>query len=389
MVIEWQWTPSERASKALVKLAAEAAAGGPEQPINWINLASLVTLVRGHRDALDVLAEAIGHCPDDAELRFMAAQAHFAMGHYERGLEHCAQALQLAPGHERAQLLRSSLLVKTTGLEAAKPLLNRAAAANLSDSYVLEYMAAQLSEPGVAEQMLECCNRALAENPRSVQPLYFKALALAKLGDARAARATLPLDRVVAVSTPDTLRGYDAPEAFRAALADEILNHPSLRNEPRGKSTSGGSQTDTLREHDGPALAAFFRLVRNGVESYVSAVADPSQSGAPPTKCALQLWATVLGPRGKQDAHRHPDGWLSGVYYVEAPWSEQEQRYCGDLLVGIVDEAVGIAAPWEVRRIEPVPGCMVIFPSNTPHATEPSNAPGQRISLAFDVIRID
>ena len=391
MVIDWQWTPSRRAANALIDLAKQAAAAAPEQPKKWVTLANLVTRVRGHREALLVLMESIRHCPDDAELRFMAAQAYFALGEFERGLEECDRALHLNPGYEQAQLLRSSLLVKTKGLVAAKPLLDFAVEADLSRTYVFEYLCTRLSEPGVAEDMLERCDRAMANGARSSQPVYFKALALAKLGDTATARAMLSLDEALLLSTPETPPGYQSAEAFRAKLADEILNHPSLSADPRGKSTSGGGQTDPLREDDGPATAALFGLVRGAVESYASGIngTDRSNSGAHPLKCSLQVWATVLGPQGKQDIHRHPDGWLSGVYYVRAPWSEQANRFCGDLLVGIVDEDLGIGTPWDVRRIEPIPGRMVIFPSYVPHATEPSNAAGERISVAFDVIRID
>lgn len=390
-MIDWQWTPGYEAGQALIELAAEAAASAPDQSQKWVSLANLVTLVRGHRGSLPVLAEAMRHCPDDRQLRFMAAQAHFALGEYESGLEECDHALLLDPGDQRALLLRSSLLVKSSGVEAAKPLLDLSPEVDLSGSYFLEYLCSHLSEPGVAEEMLDRCDRALATNPRSSQPIYFKALALAKLGHPAGAAALLSPDQSLRLSTPGTPAGYDAPEAFRARLAEEILNHPSLRADPRGKSTSGGGQTDPLREDDGPAIAAFFDLVRTAVEGYASDAAeiDAQYSGTHPVKCALQVWATVLGPQGKQDVHRHPDGWLSGVYYVRAPWSERVNGYCGDLLVGIVDDAIGIGAPWNVRRIEPVPGRIAIFPSYMPHATEPSNAAGERISLAFDVIRFD
>jgi tetratricopeptide (TPR) repeat protein len=136
MVIDWQWTPSHEAANALIILATEAATGAPEQPKKWVTLANLVTRVRGHREALLVLIESIRHCPDDAELRFMAAQAYFALGEFESGLEECDRALHLNPGHEQAELLRSSLLVKTKGLVAAKPLLDFAVEADLSRTYV-------------------------------------------------------------------------------------------------------------------------------------------------------------------------------------------------------------------------------------------------------------
>lgn len=384
-MIEWQWTPRPQVSKGLVDLARRAASDAPANPQNWANLANLLTLLDGHRDALNALVEGVEQCPEDDNLRYLASKAHYALGEYETALESCDSALRLNPGHEGARLLRFNLLVKTGSVEAAGTLFDTAVEAEDSESYVFDYLCARLAEPGIAEELLELCNARLARTSPSVQAVYFKAVALAALGDAAAAEEVLSLDRVVTLSTPPAPAGYPDREAFRAALADEILRHPSLKANPRGKATSGGQQTDPLRERDGPALAALLDLVRAEVERYAT-LARPAANRT--SKCALQVWAVVLGPDGHQQTHRHPDGWLSGVYYVQAPWSQRDGRYCGDLLIGGLGKHMAISAPWEIRRIEPVPGQLVLFPSYVPHETEPSNAAGQRISIAFDVLPI-
>jgi hypothetical protein len=70
------------------------------------------------------------------------------------------------------------------------------------------------------------------------------------------------------------------------------------------------------------------------------------------------------------------------VYYVAAAADEQGV-FQGPLLVGDTGEA--FIAPWKTRLVEPRPGRLVLFPSYMPHSTVPSDADGDRISIAFDV----
>jgi len=101
----------------------------------------------------------------------------------------------------------------------------------------------------------------------------------------------------------------------------------------------------------------------------------------------LDAWAVVCGKEGRQKAHLHPPGWLSGVYYVTASRPAGANLYRGPLILGALDpHAHGVEPPWGTREIEPVPGRLVLFPSYLPHATQPSGVEGARISVAFDVV---
>jgi hypothetical protein len=77
------------------------------------------------------------------------------------------------------------------------------------------------------------------------------------------------------------------------------------------------------------------------------------------------------------------------VFYVSAPKLSGQSAYQGALKVGVLDDTFGSSAPWGIREIEPVPGRLVLFPSYTPHATEPSGIQGARICVAFDIVPSD
>ncbi len=96
---------------------------------------------------------------------------------------------------------------------------------------------------------------------------------------------------------------------------------------------------------------------------------------------ALRMWGTLLPPGGAQRPHHHPLGHLSGVVYLPLP----EAMQADDPLAG----ALEFGRPQPVHVVEPLPGRVVIFPSHLWHATRAFDAPGLRISLAFDVVSLE
>jgi uncharacterized protein (TIGR02466 family) len=108
---------------------------------------------------------------------------------------------------------------------------------------------------------------------------------------------------------------------------------------------------------------------------------DPIITAAPDT-VRINQWAVVYDGSGYQTSHRHPSGWISGVYYVVAP-SDPSQ---GALLLGAPQQKIASPPPWGIQRIAPAPGRLVLFPSFVPHATEPCGKDGERICVAFDVM---
>ncbi|MEI9996940.1 MAG: putative 2OG-Fe(II) oxygenase [Rhizomicrobium sp.] len=116
---------------------------------------------------------------------------------------------------------------------------------------------------------------------------------------------------------------------------------------------------------------------------WCSATCDGRQTRQLRQPNAVAVEALIVAPHG------HPGGWISGVYYVDAPRLPGENAYRGALIVGAIDtKQHGFEPPWGTRAIEPVPGRLVLFPSYVSHATEPTGIDGARISVAFDVVPI-
>nr|WP_255586861.1 putative 2OG-Fe(II) oxygenase [Hephaestia mangrovi] len=93
-------------------------------------------------------------------------------------------------------------------------------------------------------------------------------------------------------------------------------------------------------------------------------------------------WSVRLTGDGYHSAHHHPQGWLSGVLYIEVP--EMLSGLAGHLWLGGGPENLGLEiAP--LRTVEPKPGRLVLLPSCMWHGTNPSIM-GERVTIAFDMI---
>ena len=79
------------------------------------------------------------------------------------------------------------------------------------------------------------------------------------------------------------------------------------------------------------------------------------------------VWTIRMNKGGFHVGHNHPDGHMSGVYYVQTGLG-------GDLQLGD-------------KIIKPEPETLIVFPSTTLHATTIYAGDEPRITVAFDVVR--
>ena len=209
------------------------------------------------------------------------------------------------------------------------------------------------------------------------------------LGRPEKARRLIALDRFIAVTELVLPQGYATASTFQAALASEITRNPTLRPDPPHLATKGGLQTmGGLPNKCEPAISEAIALIRVAVDAYAADLKgrDHPFVKALPKQAWLNAWAVVYPANGRQVAHIHPEGWLSGVYYVSVPKKSPEKSRDGNLVLGAIElEGLTIDPPWGIRDISPIPGRLVLFPSYVPHATIPTTSADKRICIAFDV----
>ena len=101
-----------------------------------------------------------------------------------------------------------------------------------------------------------------------------------------------------------------------------------------------------------------------------------------PVRSALYGWHVILKCEGYQNAHIHPEGWLSGVIYLQVvPSLGKDEGAIEFSLNG--DHYSDPNSPSYTHQ--PVLGDIVLFPSSLHHRTIPYSTDAERIVVAFDL----
>jgi uncharacterized protein (TIGR02466 family) len=381
--MEWVYDFGPKKVRVAAELARRRVADAPDLP-SWVALADILTEMGEFEEAVACLRDAVKRLPLATELRWRLAWALIRLDAFEEALAEGDAALALAPDDRAMRKLHFELLARTRSWDVAGKSLDALAGAPPAAGAIMT-QARRLDSAG----LLAFCEARLLEEPASTAGKFFKAFALARLGRTEEARAVLSLDKYVVIYDLPPPTEYGGGEKFRQALAAEICRNPTLGPDPRGKATRDGRQTRHLRQPDAVAIEALIKQIKCAVQNYEQQLdaSDAEFAAGRPKMARLNIWAVVYGKDGRQTAHLHPGGWLSGIYYVAAPRPDGANSYRGPLILGALDpQAHGVAPPWGTREIEPVPGTLVLFPSYVPHATLPSGVEGARISVAFDVV---
>eukprot|EP01035_Chromulina_nebulosa_P062242 gene62243-biopygen45316 len=123
---------------------------------------------------------------------------------------------------------------------------------------------------------------------------------------------------------------------------------------------------DLLRP-ERPAAWQLREIIRSRVERYIAALpagADHPFVRTAPTAFKIAGWALVSGGTSYHASHIHPEGWLSGIYYVVRPPASRQTGKVGWLRMG-PRPSLGLtgAHGWQERFIAPEPGTLVLMTS--------------------------
>ncbi len=399
-----------------------AVARGPQSVKALANLGALLQH-RGHvAEAIDCHRRALALEPADVEIRCNLVNTLAEAGREDEALAECEAALAAAPDQPALLATRGAVLVGLGRHAEAVPVLESALAAGPDDMALINLALArqQLGEVEEGIQVLEAALRVNADNARAAADLTAllsaagrsadalrvsgeflarhpgerlvlasRGVALRDAGETAAARQLVDLEGLVALRELPVPRGYASRDDFNGRLASQLRSDPSCLPSPRSKSTRGGAQTGELDPDSAPVLAAFRDALNAELRNLIADLRR-GHAGHPVLDWAaerwtLRLWGTLLAPGGHQLPHLHPLAWLSGVYYVALPDGLGDD---GAIEFGEPPARVAARVPPERRRIAAAPGRLLVFPSWYWHRTLPFRQPGERISLAFDVVPV-
>lgn len=207
---------------------------------------------------------------------------------------------------------------------------------------------------------------------------------------------TLPADFDIAKHTQlafaTPLVGYQWPgcDALNDELARTILAREADVDPERPRSIVGGWQS-TLDFMTWPGAAV------SGLRRRVNALAEPLLRGTlglgehDTVRCRVDGWANVVRDGQYNTVHNHPGALWSGVYYVRTGQPDPLRPKCGDL--EFIDPRAGANALSPAGssldrnlRLHPADGFMVLFPGWLQHFVHPYFGPGERITVAFNLV---
>ena len=100
-----------------------------------------------------------------------------------------------------------------------------------------------------------------------------------------------------------------------------------------------------------------------------------------------QMWINVNKKNDWNAIHLHGQYNLSGTYYVKVPKDSGQIVFRDPRPAAMTNNfMVNRFDKGEFRKIKPIEGLLILFPSYLEHFVEPSNADEDRISISFDVV---
>ena len=157
-------------------------------------------------------------------------------------------------------------------------------------------------------------------------------------------------------------------------LYEELRRQSSSEFEPAGKSIRKGNYKLYPERNRSAALTELVDLIRVETEHFVAeANGEHPWFDLRPDVLDIRVWANFLKEGGHLVAHIHPNGWMTGVFYVDAP-------------EGTAAIELGPSPHSMTHRIQPQTGMLLMFPSFFFHRTEPNLSSEPRVSIAFDLV---
>tara|TARA_B100000965_G_scaffold121006_1_gene100000 strand:+ start:3767 stop:5134 length:1368 start_codon:yes stop_codon:yes gene_type:complete len=161
--------------------------------------------------------------------------------------------------------------------------------------------------------------------------------------------------------------------------------------EPNGSSVKKGYRTIGFNLFDGQEKSHLLNKVKNLMENEIENYLDEFSNKKDliikkfPKSYNLVGWHVRLSSGGNQSSHIHPDGWLSGIFYLKIPSNTKENE--GKLKLSIHGYNYKIINENIAEKIiSPNEGDIVIIPSSLFHQAIAYYSDENRECIAFDVI---
>lgn len=341
---------------------------------------------------LDSYAAAVTARPEDPEALALAAAGKAQFGYLEPALADLDKALAAGANAARHRHLRARLLLRLNRPTEALPLLAALAADAPADAACLQDLCTAQFRSGATAAAAETAQALLRRDPYDQFALAYLGTARRLLGDP-AGEALFDYDRTIASRDLPAPSPWTEMADFLADLRAVLTPLHNTVNAPLHLTLKHGSQTagNLLEVHSSRPIAALRGAILAAVADFragLPALPDHPFHGRARPGQEIKIsgsWSSRLTDRGYHTHHIHPEGWISGVFYIDVPPAAADaERQEGWLTFGRANIGPEIDLP-AVRAVQPVPGRLVLFPSYLWHGTVPFRGNSPRMTIAFDI----
>lgn len=355
------------------------------------NLGNLLRALERRDEALACLSRAADLAPSNAMIHINLGLVHQDLQQYPQAEAAFRAALAVQPDIAEAHQNLGHLLM-LSDLPQARAHLIRALQLRPGMHAAFRDLCSVLISLGEPAPALALSTQRLRNAPGDQDALAITAIALRELG--RDAEADKLVDcavwlKAMTVAAPP---GYGSIADFNAALEHHIRTHPKLTAVLFGQATHHGKRVnDLLAEPKGP-VALLEKIMVQNIQAYLDALprlpAHPFFAQPVPKHARLRSWAVLMERHGYETPHIHPDGCVSGVYYVRLPQvvADNDASHSGWIEFGAPDPVFATRHAAPLHLVQPVAGTMLLFPSYYWHRTIAFDSAEERLSIAFDLL---
>ncbi len=199
-----------------------------------------------------------------------------------------------------------------------------------------------------------------------------------------------PIERCVQTifPTPVAIHLWPDSEALNDELA-RLVREEEAKSPGLARSNVGGWHSEMgFLFRDAPPLKRLLARIRTMTAEMTRAMMKPGRH-----RFSVEGWANLLRRGQYNSLHLHPNSTWSGVYYVTGNPAPEAGASPLSGKIEFVDPRPGASATYTVENamqsrvtLSPAAGTMLLFPSWLQHQVHPYEGPGERISIAFNVL---
>lgn len=357
----------------------------------FCNLGNLLRAMEQQDEALSCLQRAAQLAPDHPMIQINLGLVQQDLQQLPQAESAFRAALALQPNLAAAHQNLGHLLM-LSDLPQARAHLIRALQLSPGMHAAFKDLCSVLINLGESAAALALCTQRLCSAPGDQDALAIMAIALRELGHDTEAEKLVDCAVWLKSMTVATPPGYSSIADFNAALEHHVRTHPKLTAVLFGQATHHGKRVnDLLAEPKGP-VGLLEKMMAQNIQAYLDGLPrlpeHPFFAQHLPSHASLRSWAVLMERHGYETPHIHPDGFVSGVYYVRLPKvvAENDAARSGWIEFGAPDPVFAPRRAAPVHLVRPVAGTMLLFPSYFWHRTIPFDSAEERLSIAFDLV---